>query len=112
MLRRFAQEREEAAFATLVRRHGPMVLRACQRVLHNWHDAEDAFQAAFMVLARKAGSHHWDESVGTWLYLVAYRLALKIRAGRDRRLPHNTRPAETRLRIRWLWRAIAKCAAC
>ena len=94
LLRRFARERDEAAFATLVRRHGPMVLRACQRVLHNWHDAEDAFQAAFMVLARKAGSRKWDESVGTWLYLVAYRLALKIRAGRDRRSRHNICPVE------------------
>src|SRR5438270_8794645 len=92
LLRRFAQERDETAFATLVRRHGPMILHGCQRVLHNWHDAEDAFQAAFLVLARKAASRKWDESVGTWLYLVAYRLALKIRASRDRHLQHNIRP--------------------
>src|SRR5438876_1279825 len=84
LLRRFAQERDETAFATLVRRHGPMVLHGCQRVLHNWHDAEDAFQATFLVLARKAASRTWDESVGSWLYLVAHRLALKIRAGRER----------------------------
>jgi RNA polymerase sigma factor (sigma-70 family) len=94
LLRRFAQERDEAAFATLVRRHGPMILHACQRVLHNWHDAEDAFQAAFLVLARKAGSRKWNESVGTWLYLVAYRLALKIRASQDRRLPRAARRVE------------------
>jgi hypothetical protein len=50
LLRRFAQERDEAAFATLMRRPGPMILHACHRVLHNWHDAEDAFQATFMVL--------------------------------------------------------------
>jgi RNA polymerase sigma factor (sigma-70 family) len=94
LLRRFAREREEAAFATLVRRHGPMVLHGCQRVLHNWHDAEDAFQATFLVLARKAAARRWDESVGTWLYLVAYRLALNIRAGRDRNLPPNPHPME------------------
>ncbi|HLJ94844.1 MAG TPA: sigma-70 family RNA polymerase sigma factor, partial [Gemmataceae bacterium] len=92
LLRRFAQKRDQAAFATLVRRHGPMILSACQRVLRNWHDAEDAFQATFMVLARKADSRPWGESVGTWLYLVAYRLALKVRASRDRRLPDNLRP--------------------
>src|SRR5437016_9101741 len=87
LLVRYAQGREEAAFAMLVRRHGSMVLQSCQRLLHNWHDAEDAFQATFLVLARKAARHKWDESVGTWLYLVAYRLALKIRAARDRSLP-------------------------
>lgn len=92
LLRRFAQERDEPAFATLVRRHGPMILHACQRVLHNWHDAEDAFQATFLVLARKAASRQWKESVSTWLYLVAYRLSLKLRANRDRRLPHPRRP--------------------
>ena len=91
LLRRFAHERDEAAFAALVRRHGPMVLQSCQRVLHNRHDAEDGFQATFLVLARKAASRKWKESVGTWLYLVAHRLALKIRAGRDRRWQLNTR---------------------
>src|SRR5437763_15235675 len=72
LLRRFAQEHDEAAFAMLVRRHGSMVLHSCQRVLHNWHDAEDGFQATFLVLARKAGSQRWKESVSTWLYLVAH----------------------------------------
>lgn len=94
LLRRFAQERDEAAFAALVRRHGPMILHACQRVLHNWHDAEDAFQATFLVLARKAGSRKWEESVSTWLYLVAYRLALKIQASRVRPFMHRPRPVE------------------
>src|SRR5205807_2806594 len=77
-----------------VRRHGPMILHACQRVLHNWHDAEDAFQATFLILARKAASRAWDESVGSWLYLVAHRLALKIRAGRERHSQQATRVPE------------------
>jgi hypothetical protein len=94
LLLRFARQRDEAAFATLVRRHGGMILYACQRVLHNWHDAEDAFQATFLILARKAGSRTWNESVGSWLYLVAHRLALKIRASRDRPLPRNTHAVE------------------
>lgn len=79
LLRRYAHERDESAFATLVRRHGPLVLRVCQRVLHNWHDAEDAFQATFLVLARQAAARKWRASISTWLYLVAYRLALRIK---------------------------------
>jgi RNA polymerase sigma factor (sigma-70 family) len=78
-LQRFAAQRDEDAFATLVRRHGPMVLRVCQRVLHDAHAAEDAFQAAFLVLSRKAASLRHADSVGCWLHQVAYRLALKAR---------------------------------
>jgi RNA polymerase sigma factor (sigma-70 family) len=79
LLQRFAAGRDEDAFAALVRRHGPMVLRVCRRVLHNGHDAEDVFQATFFVLSRKAGSLHRRESVGCFLHGVAYRLALKAR---------------------------------
>jgi RNA polymerase sigma factor (sigma-70 family) len=84
LLRRFAQEHNEAAFAAVVGRHGPMVLRVCQRVLQNWHDAEDAFQAAFLTLARLASARRWQESVGPWLHLVASRLAGRIRADAER----------------------------
>jgi RNA polymerase sigma factor (sigma-70 family) len=82
LLELFAARREQAAFAALVRRHGPLVLGTCRRVLHDAHDAEDAFQATFLVLARKAGSLDRRGSVAGWLYTVAQRIALKTRAGR------------------------------
>ncbi len=80
LLARFAGQRDEAAFAALVARHGPMVLRLCRHVLRCEQDAEDAFQATFLVLARTAGSIRRGESLGSWLYGVARRVAL--RAGR------------------------------
>src|SRR6266852_1106975 len=86
LLCRFAERRDEAAFTMLVRRHGPMVLRLCQRLLQNSHDAEDACQATFLVLASKAGSRYWQPSVATWLHRVAYHLALKARAAAVRRV--------------------------
>jgi RNA polymerase sigma factor (sigma-70 family) len=85
LLGRFVAGRDEAAFAALVRRHGPMVLGVCRRVLRDGHDAEDAFQATFLVLARKAAALGQREAVGSWLYTVAFRAALEARAANARR---------------------------
>jgi RNA polymerase sigma factor (sigma-70 family) len=85
LLQRFAGHRDEAAFEALMQRHAAMVLAACRRVLRHRHDAEDAFQATFLLLARKAGSPHWHDSVANWLYRSAYHLALKVRTSASRR---------------------------
>jgi RNA polymerase sigma factor (sigma-70 family) len=79
LLRRFVATRDEAAFELLLWRHGPMVHGVCRRVLRHAHDAEDAFQATFLALARKAGSISQSESLGGWLFRVAYRVALRAR---------------------------------
>ncbi len=88
LLDRFVSQGDGLAFEALVLRHGSMVLRECRRVLDDRHEAEDAFQATFLVLARKAGSVRARDSVGPWLRGVAARVAAKARAGivrRDRR---------------------------
>src|SRR5436309_1500618 len=80
LLQRFVAQRDDAAFAALVQRHGPMVLAVCQRLLCDTHQAEDAFQVTFLVLARKTSSLGRSDLLGNWLHSVAYRTALKARA--------------------------------
>jgi RNA polymerase sigma factor (sigma-70 family) len=79
LLEYFVLRRDETAFEALLRRHGSMVLGVCRRILRNAHDAEDAFQATFLVLVRKASSLRSRELLGNWLYGVAYRTAMKAR---------------------------------
>jgi RNA polymerase sigma factor (sigma-70 family) len=85
LLERFVTDHEEAAFEALVRRHGPMVLGVCRQLLLDPHDAEDAFQATFLVLVRKAGSIQGRGQLASWLYGVAYRTALRARQTTARR---------------------------
>src|SRR5258708_17054712 len=92
LLGRYVAGRDGDAFAALVRRHGPMVWGVCRRVLGDPHDAEDAFQAAFLVLAGKAGSVRRAESLGAWLHRVARQLALRARGRRDRRRQAESSP--------------------
>ena len=79
LLRQYFTHRDETAFAALVRRHGPMVLAVCRRLLRSVEDAEDAFQAAFIVLARKGHRVAGQPTVGGWLHGVAYHVALTVR---------------------------------
>jgi RNA polymerase sigma factor (sigma-70 family) len=85
LIERFVARQEDAAFEALVMRHGPMVLGICRRVLPDRHDAEDAFQATFLVLVRRAGSIARPELLGNWLYGVAYRTAMEARTRSARR---------------------------
>jgi RNA polymerase sigma factor (sigma-70 family) len=94
LLRRFADRRDEAAFRALVCRHGPTVLRVCLRILHSEHDAEDALQATFLVLAQRAASVGPLESVGGWLFGVASRLGRKMKTTSARRRAREGRAAE------------------
>jgi RNA polymerase sigma factor (sigma-70 family) len=93
MLRRFVTHRDEAAFEALLRRHGAMVLGVCRRVLADAADAEDAFQATFLVLLRKATGLLQQESVGSFLHGVALRTALHARASRANRRKHERQVA-------------------
>lgn len=85
LLEQFAAHCEEDAFAALVHRHGRTVLGVCRRVLRDLHDAEDAFQATFLMLARMAGSLRRPDAVGSWLCAVAHRLAVKVRTRVNKR---------------------------
>jgi RNA polymerase sigma factor (sigma-70 family) len=106
LLDRFIRQGEEAAFAALVERHGPMVLRVCRRVVGNRHDAEDACQAAFLVLAQRAWSIRKKNSLGSWLHGVAFRVACalkkQIMRSKTREKPVTDVPAgDTLQEITW-----------
>jgi RNA polymerase sigma factor (sigma-70 family) len=92
LLERYLRDRDEAAFELIVRRHGPMVLNVCCRTLRRLHDAEDAFQATFLTLVLKAQTIGKRGSLASWLYKVAYRIALRARGpGRMPSLPLDRR---------------------
>jgi RNA polymerase sigma factor (sigma-70 family) len=85
LLERFVSRRDESAFETLLARHGPMVLGVCRRILGDPHDAADAFQAVFLILAHKADSIGRPRALGSWLYRIAQRTAVRAKVQRDRR---------------------------
>src|SRR5437867_13300043 len=94
LLEDYLSRRDEAALAALLRRHAPMVWGVCRRVLHNHHDAEDAFQATCLVLVRKAASIASRELLANWLYGVAHQTALNARATAARRGSRERQVAE------------------
>src|SRR3954465_7952330 len=97
LLERFLTSGAESAataFKTLVQRHGPMVWRVCYRVLTDRHDAQDAFQATFLILAKQARSIRNRDSIASWLYGVALRAARGIRSAQARRRRHERRYGE------------------
>lgn len=93
---RFAERRDEAAFAALVRRHGALVFGVCRRVLRHDQDAEDAFQATFLVLAREAASLRQTGVIGNWLYGVAFNVARRAQVARHRRAVKEQEAASRR----------------
>src|ERR1700687_4379193 len=89
LLESYVNKRDEAAFETLLQRHGPMVLGVCKRMLGDAHAVEDAFQVTFLVLLQKARSLRRQDLLGNWLYGVAYRTSLKARGMAARRRPRE-----------------------
>src|SRR5687767_3068240 len=96
LVERFATSRDDRAFEALVARHGPLVFGVCQRVLHDPNAAEDAFQATFLVLARKAASIRKRELLSNWLFGVAHRTAAKARVAAAKRRTHESGAATNR----------------
>src|SRR5690242_8144420 len=93
LLLRFTNAGDEAAFAAILQRHGTMVLRVCRRLLADSQDADDAFQAVFLVLLRRASLLRWRDSVAAWLHQVAYRVAQHMRKQHLRRRVREARAA-------------------
>jgi RNA polymerase sigma factor (sigma-70 family) len=89
LLQRFGEQRDAAAFTALVQRHGRLVLNVCRHVLHHHQDAEDAFQATFLVLARNAASIRKGQAVGSWLHGVAFRVSIQAKRAAARRRLHE-----------------------
>ena len=94
ILERYVVQHDELAFTALVQRHGPMVLAVCRSILDDPNDADDAFQAAFLLLARKAKSLWVDDSLGGWLHRVASRIAFQMKSDDARRRDQERRAAE------------------
>lgn len=109
LLAAFATRNDQAAFTALVKRHGPMVMGICRRVLHHLQDAEDAFQATFILLARRNAGIRKPESLASWLHGVAYRMAqnAKRSASRRRKYEGTVQPAASVNRTAELeWREV------
>lgn len=107
LLQRFTRDRDGQAFAALLRRHGPMVWSACNRILPCASDAEDVLQATFLLLARKAAALRDYDSVGSWLYGVANRLALRTRSAAVLRSSREARTPTDRA-----WKCVADSRRC
>src|SRR5262245_27014605 len=89
LLRQFVERRDASVFAALLDRHGPLVLRICHQVLRDEQDAEDAFQAVFLILAQRAGSIRRGESLAAWLHRVALNVSRTARIAAARRRAHE-----------------------